>query len=156
MSATGKGTTFTITLPRAPVRTDVAPARPAEPSRAARRGRVLVVDDESTIGTVVRRMLTPEHDVVAVTRGTDALDLVKKGERFDVILCDLMMPEMGGQEMFETLAKQSPDMAASVVFLTGGAFTPDAQAFLGRANRPRVEKPFDARQLREAVNARVR
>jgi nitrogen-specific signal transduction histidine kinase/CheY-like chemotaxis protein len=154
-SVVGKGTTFTISLEVALECEEAAPEASAQPAPAPRRGRVLVVDDEASIGAVVRRILSGEHEVVTVTRGQEALRLLHDGERFDVILCDLMMPEMGGQEVFERLEHDSPEMAGRVVFLTGGAFTPAAQEFLSHSDRPRVEKPFDPRKLRESVNVRV-
>ena len=62
-----------------------------------------------------------------------ALQAIKGGERFDVILCDLMMPQMTGMEFFATLEKLDAAVARTVVFMTGGTFTPQASAFLATA-----------------------
>ena len=70
---------------------------------------------------------------------------------FDVILSDLMMPEMSGMEFYDELTRRFPEVADRVVFISGGAFTPSARAFLDRVSNPRIEKPFDARALREIV-----
>ncbi|TMB29249.1 MAG: response regulator, partial [Deltaproteobacteria bacterium] len=62
----------------------------------APRGRVLVVDDEPMVGSSIRRLLGRDHDVVVVQSGKDAVAKIAAGERYDVILCDLLMPEMTG------------------------------------------------------------
>jgi len=73
---------------------------------------------------------------------------VRAGERFDVILCDLMMPELTGMDLHAELEKLAPDQAARMVFVSGGAFTPRARDFLDRVPNARVEKPIDFQNLR--------
>ncbi len=145
-SKVGKGTVFSVVLPA----TDVLPVErppPAASRPATTRGRVLVVDDEAGIGRALERTLTEHHDVVAVTRAEDALAKVRAGERFDVILSDVMMPEVSGMEMHWRLQSAFPDQARRVVFLTGGAFTPAARDFLASVPNPCLEKPFDPKAL---------
>jgi signal transduction histidine kinase len=155
-SELGAGTTFRVSLPVArPVETSTPPP-PAPAPPALRRGRVLVIDDEALVATAISRTLSHDHDVVVETRAAKALDRIVAGERFDVVLCDLMMPHMNGMELFAELERRSPDHAARVVFLTGGAFTPAARAFLERVDTARVEKPVDAAALRALVAERVR
>jgi PAS domain S-box-containing protein len=153
-SQVGVGTTFRVSVPVAPTDAAEAPA-PAPAATARRRGHVLVVDDERSICNVIRRMLGAEHDVDGVTSAMDALRRVGAGERFDVIFCDLMMPVMTGMDLHAELARLAPDQAERMVFLTGGAFTARARAFLDEATNPRVEKPFELATLRDLVNARV-
>ena len=62
----------------------------------AQRARVLVIDDDQRLGTLVARMLAREHEVTVLTSARAALDRIAAGERFDVMLCDLMMPELTG------------------------------------------------------------
>jgi PAS domain S-box-containing protein len=159
-SQLGRGTTFRVTLPaaekRAPPRTESAAALLAP---AARRLRVLVVDDEPLIGRVVQRCLGREHDVRWVSSGLEALELLLGNRaRFDVVFLDVMMPEMTGIEVCELLAKQKPELLGRVVFLTGGAFTAEARAFLERVPNRQLLKPFEPRALRataEDVAARA-
>jgi CheY-like chemotaxis protein len=92
--------------------------------------------------------------VVARTAARAALDDVARGERFDLVLCDLMMPEMTGMELHARLREVAPALADRTVFLTGGAFTPSARAFLARVGNARIEKPVEPDQLRALV-ARV-
>ncbi|MFY0584082.1 response regulator [Cystobacter fuscus] len=75
------------------------------------------------------------------------------GEHFDVILCDVMMPEMSGVELHQQLAQHLPALADQLIFLSGGAFTPKAREFLARVDNRRVDKPFSARELRDMVQS---
>jgi PAS domain S-box-containing protein len=154
-SELGKGTTFRVLLPVAD--DDLVAPRPAPPSvfPASRRGRILVVDDEPMIGSAVRRILSAEHEVSTAIRASEALGRLAAGERYDVILCDLMMPEITGMDFYARVSEASPAHRERIVFLTGGAFTAAARAFLDTIENPRVEKPFDADVLRGVVNARV-
>jgi PAS domain S-box-containing protein len=150
-----QGTTFSIALPRA-TGLPVAPTAPAPSTPAVRRGRVLVVDDEPMITTTVRRILSRHHDVTTANGGREALALLAQSPGYDVILCDLMMPEMTGMELYAELRRTMPQEADRTVFLSGGAFTPAARAFLDRTPAARVEKPFNVAQLCSLVNSRVR
>lgn len=154
-SEPGAGTTFSVHLPRAD-EVEVAEARPvvqAPPAR--RRGRVLVVDDEPLLGTAIRRILSSEHEVVTTTMASAAIELLEAGERFDVILCDLMMPDITGMKFHAELARVAPEQIDAMIFMTGGAFTAEAREFLDRVSNARFEKPFNQQQLRALVNERV-
>jgi two-component system, NtrC family, sensor kinase len=152
----GKGAVFRVELARASV---VEPAkeeqRPSMPPGAAgakikARRRVLVVDDEREVAESVRRVLGREHDVDVVTSGSEAL--ARLSERaYDMMLCDVLMPEMTGIELYARLAASRPDMLARIVFMSGGAFSPGAREFLDRVPNRRIDKPFDAAELRTIV-----
>jgi CheY-like chemotaxis protein len=120
-----------------------------------RRGTILVVDDEPALCATIQRMLAREHDVAAVTRAQEALDLIASGRRFEVILCDLSMPDMSGMDLHARLQAIAPDQADNMAFMTGGAFTDSARAFLGRIRNPAIEKPFAAANLRRFVQERL-
>ncbi len=152
-SEPGRGTVFRIALPLAGEAPLVAPSSVA-PSTAL-RGRVLVIDDEPMVGHSTQRILGREHDVQVLTGARSALSRIGEGERYDVILCDLMMPELTGMDLHSELARVAPDQAERLVFMTGGAFTPGAREFLERVPNPRVEKPFVIAQLRALVRERV-
>src|SRR5262249_34457666 len=140
-STVGKGTRVRITLPPAP-RTEGAAAR--EPSREAapdRRRRILLIDGEPQVLAALRRLLAREHEVETEVEGTNAVSRLEKGETFDVILCDVMMPRMGGVELLEAVRRLRPELAARVVFMTGGAFTDEVRAFLRASTSPALDKP---------------
>ena len=125
-------------------------------SKARRRGRILVVDDEPLVAKVVSRSLASDHEVIGLERSAEALELVRAGQRFDVILCDLMMPEMSGIDFYQALCDFAPEQANAVVFLTGGAFTPRARRFLDEVPNRWLEKPFDPAMLSSLVNSSVK
>ena len=77
--------------------------------------------------------------------------MVVSGDRFDAILSDLIMPEMTGMELHATLAQSLPDQAGKMIFMSGGAFSPDAAAFLQQVSPPWIEKPFRPAVLRETL-----
>lgn len=108
---------------------------------------MLVIDDERAIVTAFVRLLGAQYDVVGLVDAREGLRRILDGERFDVILCDLFMPGMGGKEFYDELASQDRATAERIVFLSGGAFTSDAQDFLDQVPNPTVSKPFDAEAL---------
>ncbi|MBV8761501.1 MAG: response regulator [Deltaproteobacteria bacterium] len=151
-SAPGAGTEFRVALPIAAP--DLPPITERLPlvGAATRRGTVLVVDDEESLGQAIRRFLANDHEVSAVTNGRDALTLIESGGRYDLILCDLMMPQMTGMELHDAVMAVDPDQARRMVFLTGGAFTQSAREFMDAVPNRRLEKPFDLKLLRNLVN----
>ena len=155
-SEVGKGTTFRVALLVADA-PESKVAQPVEPVLGTgRRGRILVVDDEELILHSVQRMLFKEHDVVAVSAAAEALALCARGEAFDVILCDLMMPDMTGMDFHQSLSGAAPHLANRVIFMTGGAFTAKAQQFLAATPNEHIEKPFHPANLRAIIRRHLR
>ena len=154
-SELGVGTCVRIRLPAC---ADAAAARPAERAAAGdqRRCRILVVDDEPMVVASVRRILAADHEIVTVTSGADAVARLREDARFDVVLCDVMMPGMTGMELHEVVKSGWPGLERRMVFITGGAFTNGARAFLDEVPNARVDKPFEARGLREMIQGMVR
>jgi len=154
-STPGQGTTFRIVLPVASP--DADPEEdPIVSAPASRRGRILIVDDEKLVGRTMRRALESRHDVTATTNAREALARIEAGERFDVILCDLMMPDMTGMDFHAALLGLTPSLASQMIFLTGGAFTPLARAFLEKTTNAWLEKPFDIEQTLVLIEERLR
>ncbi len=118
--------------------------------------RVLLVDDDALIGKVVIRSLAGGPEVVALVDGREALGRLVNGERFDVILCDLMMPDFSGMEFHAALQQARPDLADQVIFVTGGAFTPRARDFLASVRNECLKKPFEPEALRRLVAERLK
>lgn len=118
------------------------------------RGKVLVVDDEERLAATLRLALSGEHDVDVATRGRRALELLRERE-YDVILCDLSLPDVSGIDVFEEAKKMKPELGARFVFLTGGAFQARTRAFLQSVDNARLDKPFDLDALERLIAERV-
>lgn len=104
--------------------------------------KILVVDDQPMLAKAIRRMLAG-HDVTVAGSARDALTQLEAGERYDVIISDLMMPGMSGMELHAAISTLAPDQVTRMVFMTGGAFTPQARTFFDEIGCPTLEKPFD-------------
>jgi PAS domain S-box-containing protein len=165
-TAPGRGTTFRLLLPTAasaaaaPTAQAEAPVQAAPPAQAeaprpapatGRALRVLVIDDEPMVGRAVSRMLSG-HSVEVVTSAGQALERVRAGQRYDAFVCDLMMPDVTGMDLYEQLVAEAPDQAARFVFLTGGAFTERARAFVEQPGVRVLPKPMDPGALRAAIS----
>lgn len=150
----GGGALFRIVLPAAR-RARPLPASPTDHALPAPRMRVLVVDDEAPIRKALARILENDHDVTLALDGADALDRLSRGEAFDVVLCDLMMPNVSGIDLYESLVVTDAAMAGRIVFITGGAFSVRAQEFLATVPNRRLAKPFAAADIRKLVRDRV-
>ncbi|MBL8950561.1 MAG: response regulator [Myxococcaceae bacterium] len=147
----GKGSAFMVSLPAAATVTLVTSPEAGD-HLPVHRGKILSIDDEPMVGTFVRRILSSQHEVEVVTSALAALERIKGGERYDVILCDVMMPQMSGLDLYWELHNVAADLAKRMVFLTAGAFTASSRAFFELTTNPRLEKPFDAQALRLLVN----
>ena len=101
------------------------------------------------------RVLSGEHDVEVLTSSREALRRAEAGERWDLILCDLMMPGLSGMELSRRLVALAPELGPRLVFLTGGAYTAEARAFLD-SGLPCLEKPVDPVELRARAGVVVR
>jgi CheY-like chemotaxis protein len=149
-SAPGRGTTFRVTLP---VQSQSAPhpggARPPPPPRAepGHRPRLLLIDDEAHLGVTLSLGLRDQADVASVRSGREAVCMLLADDRFDLILCDLMMPDLTGMDVFEQVGRERPALRARFVFMTGGAVTERARKFLEQVPEQRLDKPFRLEQV---------
>ncbi|HEX9048974.1 MAG TPA: ATP-binding protein [Anaeromyxobacter sp.] len=157
LSRTGRGAAFRVTLPAAsaaaaPQAGPQPPTAPPGPA-PARRPRVLVVDDEPLVRRAILRALREDAEVALEESPRAALARLERGERFELVLCDVMMPELPGADLHAALERLDPALARSVVFMTGGAFSAREQQFLARIPNVCLEKPLDLARLRALVRA---
>lgn len=127
--------------------------------------RILVIDDEAPILMAVRRALK-QYDVITAQSGREALDWLATHDALGVdhedyepvslILCDLVMGDMTGISFFQHLQAHRTALAHRVVFMTGGAFTPEIRSFLHSVPNAVLHKPFDAKTLRWMVGQKLR
>lgn len=126
-------------------------------SEPRKRHRILVVDDEVQLGRLIQGFLT-DYDVVLATSGASGLEELDGGTPFDLVLCDLMMPDVTGMDIYDRVSRTKPDMCGRFVFMTGGAFTPAAATFLDMVaakGNACVEKPFRIDALVATIAAKL-
>jgi CheY-like chemotaxis protein len=112
---------------------------------------ILIVDDEIGIARGLARLLRRDgHQVDTACNGRQALALLQEQE-YDLILCDLRMPDLDGPGLYHALEARQPEVLQRFIFLTGDTLSPDAEAFLAHAGVPRLIKPFSAAEGRQAV-----
>jgi len=152
-SAPERGTVFRVLLPPAKGWRAMR-YEPDTETEVAERTRVLVVDDDWHVCEALERSLSGLADVEGMTDARSVLDRVRSGERWAVILCDLLMPGTSGMDLYRGVLGVAPEAAACFVFMSAGAFTPKARAFLEGVHNPCLEKPLDMGRLRSLI-ARV-
>lgn len=148
----GRGTIFRVDLLTTSA-TNPAPRPLDEPS--ALPSTILIIDDEVNLGAALALLLQPRHRVQVETRASVALERILGGEKFDVIFCDLSMPEMSGMDLFETLKARDPAHARRTIFMSGGALTERAARFLHEHADSCLMKPFTFLEMDQTI-ARVR
>jgi PAS domain S-box-containing protein len=153
-SDVGVGTRLRVTLPAAPAATPSSPPRKSPPPSAC-PARILVIDDEDSIGTSVRRALEGESRVVVATSGREALALLEHDRAFDVILCDVIMPDLDGLAVHAEMVARDPQLAKRFVFMTGGVLTSETREFLASIPGRLLEKPFAIDDLRELLRRKA-
>jgi CheY-like chemotaxis protein len=126
------------------------PSRVVPKARSGRQLRLLLIDDEPLVLRSLRRMLG-EHHVDTAQSGSEALARLKEDRSYDLIFCDLMMPDMDGTVLYAELERRMPDLLDRIVFCSGGAFTTRTKQFVERSTRRFVEKPMTREAFERVV-----
>jgi PAS domain S-box-containing protein len=149
-SEVGRGTRFTVTLrvaERLPTGTTPVP----EGAGGHGRRRVLFIDDDPLVLKAASRLLAREHDLVATPRATEAVELLRAGQRFDLIISDIMMPDCTGADFHRIVTTEFPELRSRLYLMTGGAFTEPMQQFALELGDHLLDKASDLPRLRELV-----
>jgi CheY-like chemotaxis protein len=146
-SSPGTGASFRVCLP--PADTAGPGARSGQRSGAepADRAHIVVVDDETLVARLLRRILEGTHHVEVFTSPRLALGYLRSTEDCDLILCDIAMPEFTGPALYRALESVRPELAERMVFMTGATMQPETHAFLASRGRPWLEKPFTGEEV---------
>ncbi|HZI14100.1 MAG TPA: ATP-binding protein, partial [Myxococcus sp.] len=140
-STPGKGSTFIVELSSAPP-PETAPA-PEAVAAPRTRPRLLLVDDERSVREALRRTLRARFEVTLASGITEALRHLEGPGGFDIVLCDMTMPEGGGPAFHRALSARDASLARRTVFYSGGVTSTEARDFAARYPLPVLEKPFD-------------
>jgi signal transduction histidine kinase/CheY-like chemotaxis protein len=161
-SSVGAGATFTVELPLIPPdaahpadwRARAADAAGRRTRRTPTSRHVLVVDDEETIRSVVGRYLERRgHQVTPAATGEEAIRLAPQHD-YDVVVLDIRMPGISGEDVFRQLRHSRPDLARRVIFATGDTVTASTSGFLHSTGQPVLEKPYDLARLASLIEER--
>ena len=156
-STVGEGTCFEIALPIKPDEV-IKASRTVGPDPLSagpiNRARVLVIDDEHMLLEALYRMLRRSHEVVMAEGGMAGISTLEQNAAFDVLICDLMMPEVDGIQFYKIVRQRWPDLTPRIVFCSGGAFTDHAKDFIGMVSDDNIviEKPIKRVMLLDAVS----
>ncbi len=154
MASSSQGTRFEVRLP---LNTNLTPnvrvSRAPESNTDRHARRVLVVDDDRAILRAVQRHLVHAYGYEVVTSSVpeDALEIVAQGS-FDVVICDLMMPDMDGLHFYDTVQHRLSERRPAFVFLSGGVFSQRIRDSVDAGDVPLVPKPIDFEDLARAIN----
>jgi DNA-binding response OmpR family regulator len=124
-----------------------------EPVKATRRAKILVVDDERSVGALIRVILTRlGHEVQECYSPQEALDKLVDNT-YDIVILDIRMPGMSGIELLDVIKGRWPKMVSRVLFITGDTSDLSTRTYLNAHNIPYISKPFERHELEEKVNA---
>lgn len=151
------GAEFAVILPTTAERVPPTPEcrcpAPSAPSRTIPHlgRRVLLIDDEPGILRSVGRFLERlACDVTTAGTGREALSLLAD-QTFDVILCDIRMPDLNGDELFEEIRTRHPDALDRLAFMSGDLMCPETREFLDSCGRPSIQKPYELEDLVQLI-----
>ncbi len=156
-SQMGSGSLFRIVIPESDVKEVKAPTADSSASlkksiKSASAGRkVMIVDDDKEVLGIFNEFVSRDYEVSTFRDSRDALKVLAAGEQFDCIVCDLMMPNVGGVEFYQRLQEVSPSHAQKIIFVTGGSFTAATDQFLRKPGIIFFEKPISYRELLRAI-----
>ena len=148
-SEEGIGTIIVLDIP-------VAPPPPASDfkltsvPKSEAKLRILFIDDQDSVRIAVGRLLGA-HTVFLSSDGANALERIGRGEEFDLILCDVMMPMMTGEQFLEEVTERFPRLVDRIVFVTGGAIGRHETMFLENTTHRIIQKPFELDELERVI-----
>lgn len=151
-NAADGGARFRVLLPLAGTRTA---SPPRETDRNTGRPQLLIVDDEEMLLRALQRGLSADFEVITAQSGCQAIELVENGLEPDLILLDVMIPDLDGSEVFNRLCIQAPMLQGRIMLMTGGAVTNNTQQFLEQTPARIFQKPLKIKELRKYIRSVV-
>ena len=118
---------------------------------ARERLRLLLVDDEEPLRRALSRLLERSYDVQTADSGQAALACLENGRDFDVILCDMMMPNVSGVEVIHRIREENPALLHRMILMTGGMSNQQQRHVDGDQSFPVLAKPFNLAEFNAAL-----
>lgn len=148
----GEGTRARVWLPmRQPARVwQETPPALAAAARGSKR-LVLLIDHEAAMGRMLPRLLEEPWEVRWCRSAEEALVMLEAGVAVDMVLCDLALPGMSGEQLHRAVSERWPQLGERMAFLSGGAPTRDGEVFLGEVSGRTLPKPFEREMLMELL-----
>ena len=149
-----EGATFTITLPVISKDTSLeyGSSENGNNQSLAAHKNILVIDDDEIVSSLLYDLLKMQgHEVEVARNGKSGIDMIMKSE-YDIILCDIKMPVMNGQKVYNALVDIRPDLLSKFLIVTGDTINPNVNQFILNNNIPNIEKPFDQKELLDKIN----
>ncbi|HEY0468266.1 MAG TPA: ATP-binding protein [Polyangiaceae bacterium] len=150
-SEPGRGSTFRVVLPFASEESASQRVVAETPAQEPAPSRILIIDDEPLLVQTLLYAFKGRHDVSICTSGREALSRLETDSNFDLVLCDLMMPDVNGAAVYASVKRDHPELAERFVFMTGGAFTARAREFLSQHPGAQLEKPFNIADIEKLL-----
>jgi len=154
-SIIGKGSLFRVILPISEVQESsiIQPeSAPPNANKLETTGRrVLIVDDDKEVLGMFHNIVSRKFEATSFNDSREALKAIASGQNFDCIVCDLMMPNLGGMEFFQKLKEVSPEHCKKIIYITGGSFTSVTDQFLRTPGIVFMEKPISFKDLLSAI-----
>jgi CheY-like chemotaxis protein len=154
-SKEGEGATFVIELPISHAdgdcSTDAAHAREIAIPVSSRGKRILLVDDEESILTLLQEALRSDGCQLDVARDGETALRQLRAERYDATVCDWKMPGLNGQQVFERLHELDPVAATRIIFITGDIVNESTRQFIEQRGNRYLSKPFSLDDVRSVV-----
>jgi len=121
-----------------------------------KRVEILVLDDERQIAELLGELLDMRgYGATLCGSGSDAIALLNRHE-FDLVIADLRMPEMSGQDFYRIVATKNPDLAQRIIFITGDVVSEESQSFLRSTGNPHLSKPFGIAAVERVITETLR
>ncbi len=149
-SEPSKGASFSVMLERS-AKLDAAPITQRRVPPNSDRLRVLLLDDDELILRSMHRSLSDHFECLPIAHGQLALDALRSDEDFDVVVSDVVMPEMNGIEFYSALKLAHPQLAQRTLFLSGGIVSESLYASVAGTGRPCLAKPVDLAELVRSI-----
>ncbi len=154
-SAPGEGATFTIELPATCELEPAEPCASASPTRNGGGKKILVVDDEESLLQMIQDELQQAHYKIATTNNGETALRKLQQESFDLVICDMKMPGLNGQQVYERLRLENPAVCRRMIFITGDVVNESLRRFLETEKRPFLAKPFTLAELHQMVQTEL-